>query len=329
MKTPPHPGAPARRHFLIILAAAGLGPGLAAGLHAAPDVLPQLRDVKRIVFLGDSITQGGDYVADIECWLVSKGQEVEALNLGLGSETASDLTAQENSGHLKQHGFGRPFVSERLARVLAATKPDLVFACYGMNDAGSLPAGETGTKRYGEAALKAGAREVVFSTPPIRECKADEWDRNTHDQDLGLYSEWLLARKAQGWSVVDIHGPMRRALDAARTSQPAFAFSKDGVHPGREGHWVMASCILGQYFGAKLEGVASAEALFPAHGAEIRTLVVRRMKLRFDAWMASIGHTRPGVPGGPGARPAPSVEEATAKAADLTRQIQALVRQGT
>src|SRR5271170_6985242 len=43
-----------------------------------------LSGVHRIVFLGDSITQAGDYVTDCECWLLAHGFEIEVLNLGLG-----------------------------------------------------------------------------------------------------------------------------------------------------------------------------------------------------------------------------------------------------
>ena len=129
----------------------------------AKDVLP---GVHRIVFLGDSITQGGDYVTDVECWLLAHGLQVEVLNLGLGSETASDLTPEENGGHLKKHGFGRPFVSERLERALAATKPDLLFACYGMNDGGSLPPDTSGTKRFARRRSEGGrqARRDLYAT---------------------------------------------------------------------------------------------------------------------------------------------------------------------
>ena len=41
----------------------------------------------------------GDYVTDVECWLVAQGIEVEVSNLGLGGETATDLTTNENSSH--------------------------------------------------------------------------------------------------------------------------------------------------------------------------------------------------------------------------------------
>lgn len=290
-----------------------------------------LRGVYRIVFLGDSITQGGDYVTDVECWLLAHGLHVEVLNLGLSSETASDLTVEENAGHLKAHGFGRPFVSERLERALTATKPDLLFACYGMNDGGSLPPDAAGTKRFAEAithlrdaALKAGVTRVVICTPPVQDAKGNA-TKKFHDENLTRYTAWLLTERAGGWDVVDMHAKMRRALDEGRAKDPAFQFAKDGVHPGREGHWLMASEILKQFLGAKLDGVATAEDLFPAHGAEIRKLVRERMVLRFNSWMTQIGHKRPGVAGAPGAKPGLPIAEADAKAADTAKQIQLLM----
>jgi len=290
--------------------------------------LPALtRSVDRIVFLGDSITQGGDYVTDVECWLFAQGIKMDVLNLGLASETATDLTPAENAAHLKQYGFGRPAASERLERALMATKPDLLFACYGMNDGSSLPPDESGTKRFAdaithlrEAAIKAGVKRVVICTPPVQDAKGDA-KQKFHDENLARYTTWLLSKHTDGWDVVDIHTPMCAALDDGRAKNPAFEFAKDGVHPGREGHWLMAREILTQFFGAKLDGVASAENLFPAHGAEIRKLVHARMVLLFNAWMTQVGHKRPGVAGGPGAKPGLPIAQANDQAAEITKQI--------
>ncbi len=58
---------------------------------------------------------------------------------------------------------------------------------------------------------------------------------------------------------------------------------------------------------------------------EIRKLVHERMVLLFDAWMTQIGHKRPGVAGGPGAKPGLPLAQADAKAAELTQQIQKLM----
>ena len=60
------------------------------------------------------------------------------------------------------------------------------------------------------------------------------------------------------------------------------------------------------------------------HEAEIRKLVQERMNLLFSAWMTQVGHKRPGVPGGPGAKPGLPVTEATEKAADIGKRIMLL-----
>ena len=125
--------------------------------------------------------------------------------------------------------------------------------------------------------------------------------------------------------MVDIHTPMRKALDEVRVAQPDFVFAKDGVHPGREGHWLMARQILEQAFGASLGAASSAEQLFPEQGTEIRRLVQERSRTLYAAWMTQIGHQRPGVPGGPGAKPGLPLPEADAKAGELAAKIHALL----
>jgi lysophospholipase L1-like esterase len=290
-----------------------------------------LENIHRIVFLGDSITQAGDYVVDFECYLIAHGIHAEVINLGLGSETATDLTEVENADHKQKYGFGRPFVGERLDRALRATKPDLLIACYGMNDGGSLPTDDTGTKRYAaaithlrDAALKAGAKCVVLCTPPVQDAKGNK-AMAFHDTNLTRYSDWLLSKRADGWDVVDFHGAMRKALADRRAKDPHFQFAGDGVHPGREGHWLIAGCIIHDFLGGKLDGINSAEHLFKSHGAEIRSLVHKRMSILFAAWMTKIGHKRPGVPGYPGVTTGMSIEEANAEAKKIGKQIAALI----
>ncbi len=297
----------------------------------AAEVPAPLVGAKRVVFLGDSITQAGHYVVDVESWLVARGVPVEVLNLGLASETASDLTEEENAGHKKSFGFARPALGERLARLLENAKPDVIVACYGMNDGSSLPADDSGLGRFSAAitrlrddALKAGARHVVLCTPPVHDAKGNAAQR-AHDENLTRYSEWLLGKRAAGWEVVDIHGPMSKVLAEGRAKDPKFGLAGDGVHPGRYGHWLMASAILTQWLGANLDGIASGEQFFAANGKEIRDLIRQRQSVRFAAWMTRIGHTRPGVAGAPGAAPGPPISEADAKAEEISQQIATLL----
>jgi hypothetical protein len=170
--------------------------------------------------------------------------------------------------------------------------------------------------------LKAGAKRVVVCTPTVRDWRGKilVWEEN-----LLRYSAWIMSKKAEHWDVVDIHGPMRQALDQNRVKNPRFTLAGDGVHPNREGSWLMAREFLTQYLGAKLDGKTSAEQLFPARGDEIRKLVAERSGILRSAWMTKTGHKRPGVVGGPGTKPGPSVEEANKRSAELSKAIAAMI----
>ncbi|MCA9095726.1 MAG: hypothetical protein KDA68_19740, partial [Planctomycetaceae bacterium] len=118
-------------------------------LHAADHPFPL--NAKRILFLGDSNTHAGAFVAYIEAQLRTNGISPlpELINAGLSSETCSGLTEPD-------HPFPRPDVHERLDRALAKAKPDVVVACYGMNDGIYYPFGEDRFKTY-----QSGTRKLI------------------------------------------------------------------------------------------------------------------------------------------------------------------------
>ena len=82
--------------------------------------------VKRVVFLGDSITYAGAYVEVLEAAfrVEDPARAVEFINIGLPSETVSGLSEPGHAGG----AFPRPTVHERLDRILAKAKPDLIVA---------------------------------------------------------------------------------------------------------------------------------------------------------------------------------------------------------
>ncbi len=289
---------------------------------AAPDIT----GAKRIVILGDSITYSGDYITDVEAWLLSRGATAEVINLGLPSETAADLTPlEQQETHIKPHGFPRPTISERLNRILEKSQPDWVLACYGMNDGSSLPQNDEGFARYCAAmetlkstVEKAGVKQFIALTPPIHDAGPGK-GISKHDEMLHRFSEWLLSKRKDGWSVIDIHGPMRAALDERRKAEPNFRFAGDGVHPSREGHDLIARQII-QYFSSPAE----AQAFFARSSSfakPMRDLVQQRMAIRRNAWLTSTGHARPGL-----AKGLP-MDEANAKVQELTAQIGAQAAQ--
>lgn len=294
--------------------------------------LPQ---AKRIVFLGDSITHGGQYLEYLETiLLVETGYRPEIIPLGLSSETVSGLS---EPGHADGK-FPRPDLHERLDRVLSKTKPDLVVACYGMNDGIYFPLKESRFEAFRKGMIKlrekvkAAGADIIHLTPPVFDPLPIK-DRvlpagqsaypkpfEGYNRVLDRYSEWLIEQRASGWKVIDLHGPMNDALKERRVVDPAFTFAKDGIHPNPEGHWVMAQPILKAWC---IESKITLDDLITPTGNlnALFKLVGERQRVLKAAWLSACGHKRPGVAAGL------PLEEAQAKATELSKQIEEKLRQ--
>ena len=305
-----------------------------AGSAAEPVPLPPaLAAAQRVVVLGDSITYGGTYVDFVETVvrLRAPAWRGEFIDLGLSSETVSGLSEAGHAGGK----FPRPDLHERLARILAQTKPDVVLACYGMNDGIYFPFAEerfarfrAGMIRLHDAVIAAHAT-IIFITSPVFDplpiaaktlpAGLDAYPRPYagYDEVLDRYATWLIAQRAQGWDVIDVHGLMAASLARLREKTPAFTFSKDGVHPDALGHAVIARAILTAW-GLRPDDQDLLSRLVTYPDAEPLQLIRTRRKLLMNAWLSATGHTRPGVPAGL------PLAEATAQAAALGEQIRAL-----
>jgi len=278
-----------------------------------------VRAASRIVVLGDSITYAGEWVEFLEAGLrqVQSDHRPEILNLGLPSETASGLSEAGHAGG----AFPRPDVNERLGRVLSRLKPDLILACYGMNDGIYFPLDESrfskfrdGMRRLHEAAAHEGVR-VLHLTPPVFDpqplkgrtlpsgLSAYPQPFEGYDSVLTAYSQWLVGQRTNGWQVVDVHGPMRQFLDTRRSQDPMFTLSGDGVHANRQGHWLMARETLRMLgaAGAWMDALNPEELVDRSRGSRDGwALIQRRQRLLKDAGLTFVGHQRPGMaPGKP------------------------------
>lgn len=288
------------------------------------------KNVKRVLFLGNSITYAGSYVTDIEAYFVTHypNQSIEFINVGLPSETVSGLSEEGHAGGR----FPRPDLHERLERVLTQTKPDLVFASYGMNDGIYLPLDEIRFQKFKDGihwlhneVVKTGAKIIHFTPPIFDELRGKNVG---YAAVLDRYSDWLISQKSSAnWEVIDVHYPMKKVLEAHRKidaefSLTGFALAEDGVHPGEVGHWIMARetlAYLGEKEAAKAPDVKAAIAVVPS-SEQILKLVSQRQTMMKDAWLTATGHKRPemkvGLP----------LEEAKAKAAEIEKQIRALMK---
>lgn len=287
---------------------------------------PPLPDkIKRVVFLGNSITFSGQYISDIEAFYRARYPEktIEWINVGLPSETLSGLSEE---GHADGR-FPRPDLHERLGRILEQTRPDLVLACYGMNDGIYMPFDEERFQLYKNGLewlhqqVEISGSRIIHLTPPVY----DELRGGNvgYDAVLDKYSKWILEqRTARNWEVVDIHGPMKGYLEAERSKNREFFLASDGVHPGEEGHWIMAKATL-LFFGEK--SIKNAESIYDAlkdfsEKEQLVGLVKERQVLMRDAWLTATGHTRPGLKEGL------PLDEAMEQAALIEERLSSLMR---
>jgi len=285
-------------------------------------ILPD--STRRILFLGNSITYSGQYVSYIEAYLTVRypSRKLVFINAGLPSETVSGLSEPNHAGGK----FPRPDLHERLDRVLTQVEPDLIFACYGMNDGIYMNFDDTRFQKYREGihwlhdhVISFGA-SIVFLTPPI----FDERKGESYARVLDIYSDWLLScRDTKKWNVVDIHWPMKEYLGENRLTDSTFYLAKDGIHPNDQGHWIMAKQVLlfmGESHLKNTDNAKVAVSLF-SHGERILELVVDRQQIMKDAWLTSIGHKRPGMPN------SLPLDRAKSEADNIEKQIRTLILQ--
>jgi lysophospholipase L1-like esterase len=286
------------------------------------EVEPISKDTKQILFLGNSITYAGDYIAFVETIYRLNNPEstLDWLNLGLPSETVSGLSEEGHAGG----AFPRPDLHERLDRIFAQIQPDLVFVNYGMNDGIYLPFDTTRFNKYADgmswlnSKIQAIKAKAVFLTPPIY----DPEKGIPYSITLDLYADWLLSQKSEyDWEVIDIHFPMKAYLEAQRKVEPEFYLAKDGVHPNSTGHWLMAKPIL-EFLGlGEKDSKTTFEELISTYpnGLELFILISQKQKILRDAYLSATGHLRPGIAEG---LPLPEAEK---QAALLENQIRDLL----
>jgi len=297
----------------------------------AGDEPPRLfNDGSRVVFLGDSITYDGRYTHYLEAHLLVHHPErqIECINVGLPSEGVTGLTEPA-------HPFPRPNLHERLSRVLDQLQPDLVIACYGMNDGIYHPFSEerfaayqAGMEKLIAQVTSSGAKLIVITPPPfdplpvrdkLRDASAGEfsWVHPYRDYDavLARYSQWLLHMNDPRLSaVVDARTPTIEHLRWRRQAEPQYTLAADGVHTNAAGQWLIARAVL-EKIGCGQETLAP-----DAGSPQLLRLVGERQELLGRAWLTHIGHERPNTP------PGEPLEQATAKAGQLHEQARQIAR---
>lgn len=284
---------------------------------SANEAPPSLKDKKRILFLGDSITHAGHYIVLLDAALQGTATEAEFINLGLPSEGCTGLSEPA-------HPFPRPNIHERLERALEQVQPDLVFACYGMNDGIYYPFSKERFAKYQagiellfEKVAQYEAPLILLTPPPFdplplkkrkkllpATAEKFSWMQiyEHYDRDvIKPYGNWLKSIEEHVTMVVDLHEPITKYVNNKRKDNPNFALSGDGVHLNQEGERIIADTIHRALIGKPL----------PEIPAKRVKLFSQRHKILHGSWLSHVGHKRPGMKAGL------PLEEARKKAAAL------------
>lgn len=220
-------------------------------------------DGQRILVLGDSITQNGQYVALAEAYLWSAfpDRKIDLISIGLSSETVSGITEPV-------HPYPRPNVHDRLTNALDLAQPDWVIVCYGMNDGIYHPESPEIIDTYRKGLTKLIEQvaqrdaKLILLTPPSFDINAPSIQtqlkkvesgepygyRNPYqDYDKTLLSLGdvvkSLASNKHVERVIDVHQATDDYLKRVKAVVPDYAYG-DGVHPPADGHLAMALGLL-------------------------------------------------------------------------------------
>lgn len=257
-------------------------------------------NVNRIVFFGNSITYAGSYISYLETYYTLKypDREIEFINVGLPNETVSQLSEPNHA----EGKFKRPKLQDRLSKALKKIQPDLIFSCYGMNDGIYLPFDEGRFDKYKKGIywldnkVRKKMIPIIHMTPTVYEKNGGGAYANV----LDIYSDWLLSLTYTNSSeVIDIHWPLKQKIKDIRKINPYYKFTKDGVHPVKQGHWLIANQLLISL--GELDKMYTEDKMcFDAfrNWKEVLVLVEEKQKIQKDAWLTFVGHKRPNMRNG-------------------------------
>jgi len=215
-----------------------------------PEIENILAGKRKIVTIGDSITEAGKYPGGY-VWLLQRylndlypDRAIEIINAGISGNKATDMQA-------------------RFQKDVIDKKPDLVMINVGVNDVwhaffdfqnqqfypqGNLPTGVP-LAEYREkltqmvaAAKAAGIRVVLLSPTPIREVLDGPENRRLQEyiaamREIGLQNKCLF---------IDLNAPFMEVIATFQkhAGKTLNLLAVDGVHPNPSGYRIMAFTIL-------------------------------------------------------------------------------------
>ncbi|MEG2061173.1 MAG: SGNH/GDSL hydrolase family protein [Alistipes sp.] len=254
----------------------------------AQQVAP-FKDGERAVFLGNSITDGGHYHSYIWLYYMTRFpyMDIQVMNAGIGGDTAADLY-------------------KRLDDDVFNKRPSVLIATFGMNDTGYSEYNQEGAKAFGEKRyqtcyenyLKIEKRFQTLDQVRIVQLGSSPYDEtacieNTSFKGKNAVMQRIVEFQRQSaeknnWEFLDFNAPMTEITLREQRQDSTFTLSGgDRVHPGNDGHMVMAYLFLkAQGFVGKgvadMQLDASKSTALRSENCEISNIRGNRRELSFD-----------------------------------------------
>ena len=232
-----------------------------------------LREGDRVVFYGDSITEGRRYTEPVEWFVATRfpSMNVSFVHSGVGGDTVA--------------GGWAGTIDQRLDRDVLAYKPTVLTIMLGMNDGGYKPFDQATFDTYAagyrhilERVTKAlpGLRITLIQPSPFDDVTRPVSFPEGYDAVLRRYGQ-LVAQLGQEHRclVVDFGGPVVAALGRvnAANAQLARQLIPDRVHPAESGSLVMAASLLRAWGAPDLVSSAEIDAAAGEARLQERTVV--------------------------------------------------------
>jgi len=250
----------------------------------------KFKDGERVVFLGNSITDGGHYHSFIWLFYMTRfpNMNVRIMNGGIGGDTAYDMY-------------------KRLDDDIFSKRPTTLVVTFGMNDSGYFEYNSDKAKEFGEEKYQAcfknfkllekrllelpNTKIVMMGSSPYDENA--KISGNTPFKGKNAIMQRIVefqkqAAQQNNWEFLDLNQPMTEINLKFQQKDSTFTLcGQDRIHPDNDGHMVMAYLFLKQqgFAGNKVADIeinASKNNVVKSDNCEISNLKKYGNKLSFD-----------------------------------------------
>lgn len=270
--------------FIVIALLLSLNP-----IISAQQITP-FKDGDRVVFLGNSITDGGHYHSYIWLYYMTRfpGMRLTVLNAGIGGDQAIDMV-------------------KRLDGDVFSKRPTVLITTFGMNDSGYSEYNGDQPEKFADEKVKASyeaykqiesrfkslvdTKIVLMGSSPYDETAAIEGNiplKNKNKAMLRIVDFQRESANNNGWQFFDLNQPMTAINQQFQQKDPTFALcGNDRIHPDNDGHMVMAYLILkAQGFAGKevaeINIDASKVSLISSSNCEVTDIKKNARGIEFD-----------------------------------------------